>query len=89
MLIPFSYDRAASSWCNKYPGRGLCDLPFDLPRTTERPVRERGDDRSELPARAVPQSLGRKSVVRGLPVDTSYSGPGLVLPRGNLVCNSP
>ncbi len=31
------------------------------------PVRERGDECSELPAREVPQSHGRKSVVRGLP----------------------
>ena len=37
-----------------------------LPRTTERSVRERVDECSELPARAVPQSHGRKSVVRGL-----------------------
>ncbi len=53
-----------------------------LSRTTERPVRERVDEPrtfssqtpapivrgecSELPARAVPQSHGRKSVVRGL-----------------------
>ena len=38
----------------------------NLPRTTERPVRERGDECSELPASPVPQSDGRKSVVRGL-----------------------
>ncbi len=37
-----------------------------LPRTTECAVRERGDECSELPARAVPQSHGRKPVVRGL-----------------------
>ena len=37
-----------------------------LPRTKEGPVRERGDECSELPARAAPQSHGRKSVVRGL-----------------------
>ncbi len=36
-------------------------------RTTERPVRERGDECSELPAREAPQNHGRKSVVRGLP----------------------
>jgi len=39
---------------------------FYLPRTTELPVRERGDECSELPAREVPQSHGRKSVVRSL-----------------------
>ncbi len=38
-----------------------------LPRTTERPVRKRGDECSDLPVRAAPQSHGRKSVVRGLP----------------------
>jgi len=37
-----------------------------LPRTTERLVRERGDECFELPAGAMPQSHGRKSVVRGL-----------------------
>ncbi len=39
-----------------------------LPRTTERPRRESGDECSELPRSEVPQSHGRKSVVRGLPV---------------------
>ncbi len=39
----------------------------DLPQTTERPVRKRGDESSDLPVRAAPQSHGRKSVVRGLP----------------------
>ena len=38
-----------------------------LPRTTERPVREREDECSELPAREAPQSHGRKFVVLGLP----------------------
>ena len=37
-----------------------------LPRTTERPARECGDECSQLPRREVPQSHGRKSVVRGL-----------------------
>jgi len=32
-----------------------------LPRTTERPVRERGDECSKLPARAAPKSYGRES----------------------------
>ena len=39
---------------------------IDLPRTTERPVRKRGDECSDLPVWAAPQSHGRKSVVRGL-----------------------
>ncbi len=39
-----------------------------LPRTTEHPVPKRGDGCSGLPARAVPQSHGRKPVVRGLPI---------------------
>ena len=44
-----------------------------LPRTTERPVRKRGDECSDLPVRAVPQSHGHKSVVRGLlPLDNMY-----------------
>ncbi len=46
---------------------GTPQVSIRLPRTTERPVRERGDECSELPAREVPQSHGRKSVVRGLP----------------------
>ena len=37
-----------------------------LPRTTERPGRKRGDECSDLPVGAAPQSYGRKSVVRGL-----------------------
>ena len=37
-----------------------------LPRTTERPARECGDECCEMPRRATPQSHGRKSVVRGL-----------------------
>ena len=37
-----------------------------LARTTERPVRKRGDESSDLPVWAAPQSHGRKSVVRGL-----------------------
>jgi hypothetical protein len=37
-----------------------------LPRTTERPVRNCGDECSVRPARAVPQSHGRNPVVRGL-----------------------
>ena len=40
-----------------------------LPRTTERPVRKRGDECSDLLVRAAPQSHGRKSVVRGLHVN--------------------
>ena len=39
---------------------------IDLPRTTERPVRKRGDECSDPPVRVAPQSHGRKSVVRGL-----------------------
>jgi ADP-heptose:LPS heptosyltransferase len=38
-----------------------------LPRTTERPVRKRGDECSGLHASVVPQSHGREPVVRGLP----------------------
>ena len=38
-----------------------------LPRITERPARECGDECSGLARRAEPQSHGRKSVVRGLP----------------------
>ena len=37
-----------------------------LPRTTERPVCKRGGKCFGIPARAVPQSCGRKPVVRGL-----------------------
>ena len=51
----------------------LITMPI-LPRTTERPVRERGDECSELPARAVPQSHGRKSVVRGLLLTSGQYG---------------
>ncbi len=40
-----------------------------LPRTTERPVRMRGDECSGFPVGAVPQSHGRKPVVRGLPLE--------------------
>jgi len=43
-----------------------------LPRTTERPEGESGDECSELPRREAPQSHGRKSVVRGL-LDNSGS----------------
>ena len=50
------------------------------PRTTEHPVRERGDVCSELPAKAAPQSHGRKSVVRGSPapdpLSPSFRSPG-------------
>ena len=35
-----------------------------LPRTTERPVRKRGDECSDLPVRAAPQSHGRLSAAR-------------------------
>ncbi|MCH7912531.1 MAG: class II aldolase/adducin family protein, partial [Deltaproteobacteria bacterium] len=49
-------------------------------RTTEYPVRERGDECSELPAKAAPQSHGRKSVVRGSPapdpLSPSFRSPG-------------
>ncbi len=38
-----------------------------LPRTTERPVRECGDDCSGVPQRVAPQSHARMSVGRGLP----------------------
>ncbi len=61
------------TWMATLNSRGvLCDkvamsMGLHLPRTTERPVRERGDECSELPAREVPQSHGRKPVVRGLP----------------------
>ncbi len=47
------------------------------PRTTERPVRERGDECSELPARVVPQSHGRLSAV-------AQAGKSVV--RGSLGC---
>jgi len=47
-----------------------------LPRTTERSARECGDECSELPRRAAPQSHGRKSVVRGLPLGEGL-GAGL------------
>ncbi len=43
-----------------------------LPRTTERPVRNRGEECSDLPVRAALQSHGRKSVVRGLPNQLCY-----------------
>ncbi|MCZ6562341.1 MAG: class II aldolase/adducin family protein, partial [Deltaproteobacteria bacterium] len=50
------------------------------PRTTEHPVRERGDVCSELPAKAAPQSHRRKSVVRGSPApdpsSPSFRSPG-------------
>jgi len=39
---------------------------FGLPRTTERPVRKRGDECSEVLARQCTKSHGRKPVVRGL-----------------------
>ena len=42
------------------------EFTFSLPRTTERPVRKRGDECSGVPTRVVPQSHGRKPVVRGL-----------------------
>ncbi|MFQ5796980.1 MAG: sensor histidine kinase, partial [Candidatus Bipolaricaulia bacterium] len=52
------------------PGRGSQHAQarwmVGLPRTTERPVHEYGNECSELPARVVPQSHGRESVVRGL-----------------------
>jgi len=53
-----------------------------LPRTTERPVRKRGDECFDLPVSAAPQSHGRKSVVRGLPF--FYREPEIKLyrPRG-------
>ncbi len=48
-------------------GRSLARiLTTILPRTTERPGRESGDECSELPRREAPQSHGRKSMVRGL-----------------------
>ncbi len=51
---------------------GFSSVPFlNLPRTTERPVRKRGDECSDLPVRAAPQSHERKSVVRGLPTCAS------------------
>jgi hypothetical protein len=72
------------SWYSYYDRKSV-----GLPRTTERPVRERGDspreiissietlktalapisrgECSEFSGRVVPQSLERKSVVRGLP----------------------
>jgi hypothetical protein len=48
--------------------QGLGDhlTPTVLPRTTERPLRKCGDECSEHPRRATPQSHGRKSVVRDL-----------------------
>ena len=46
-----------------------------LPRTTERPARECGDECCELPWGAAPQSRGRKSVVRGLLLRPSKSPP--------------
>ena len=57
-----------------YPGAAPSDEPSDivkgelhyLPRTTERPGCECGKECSGLPRSAVPQSHGRKSVVRGL-----------------------
>ncbi len=54
------------------------EFTFSLPRTTcreppgrttERPVRKRGDECSGVPTRVVPQSHGRKPVVRGLLTD--------------------
>ena len=49
-------------------GSGLSNYKVAyLPRSTELPVRKRGDECSDLPVRGAPQSHGRKSVVRGLP----------------------
>jgi hypothetical protein len=50
------------------------ERPFCLPRITECPVHKCGDEFSEHPRRAVCQSEGRKSVLRGLlPADPAPS----------------
>ena len=83
-----------------------------LPRTTERPTCECGDEPrtsgveqgerlvrgecSELPRRAVPQSHGRKSVVRGLPESENggrlwqaTGADGVVIPFSTLTREMP
>ncbi len=56
-------------------GVSCAGFPGDLPRTTECPARKRGDECSDLLVRAAPQSHGRKSVVRGLPMKDSEGLP--------------
>ncbi len=57
--------------CREPPLRGPQGRELVEPagRTTERPVRKRGDECSGVPTRVVPQNHGRKPVVRGFLTD--------------------
>jgi len=55
------------------------NVSLRLPRTTVRPTRKRRGECSGLRARAASQSLGGKSVVRGLPPNNVGKGQEFAL----------